>query len=284
MTRLFALALLAMWATTLQPGGSATAAAPLSADRLVDKVIEVRTTSGFRIRATLTRTTLGSDAKDVRQLSIMGRRSPAGSSVLYQQLWPAVPGGRALVIEQRPPHRLTGFLFESGTVTPLTDEMSGERFFGSDVQLEDVAETFWHWPSRQRAGEEFIGEDHTVIVDLRPGPGTPSTYSLVKAWISPDRAVALRAQMFGRDGRLLTQVGSYRVLRVGDRWIPAILTVEPANKQSRTVIEGVRIESVPPMPASAFTVGAVRKLVGQPARSSQNFQLHQTPPRHITAP
>lgn len=260
--RLFAATALALCAVTLRTGAAATSAVPLTADQLVARVVEVRRATGFRIRAALTHTSLGANVPDVRQLLIKGRRTPTGSTVLYQQLWPAVTGGRALVIDLRENHRLSGFQYESGRVTSITEQMLGLPFFDSDVRLEDVAETFWYWPSRQTAGEEFIGEDRTAIVELRPGPATPTTYSLVKTWLSPDRAVALRAQMFGRDGRLLKQVGFYRLLKVGDRWVPAIVTVEPVDRQSRTVIEGVKIESVAPMPSTEFSVAAVRKLVG----------------------
>ena len=120
--------------------------------------------------------------------------------------------------------------------------MFAERFFDSDLTLEDLAEAFWLWPSRTVVGQEAIGEYQCVIVELRPPAGAETAYSSVKAWIAPDIAVALRVETFGADGHLAKRIGLYRVTRVGERWVPTILTVEPAAGRSRTVIEGARVE------------------------------------------
>ena len=120
-------------------------AAPHSAAALIAKVVEVRREKGFRVRATMTRTSTGSSVRDARQLLIKGRRELHRLIVLYLQLWPDVPGGRALVVESSGNHRLAGFAYEGGRRTPLSDAMLGQRFFDSDLTLEDLAENFWYW-------------------------------------------------------------------------------------------------------------------------------------------
>ena len=232
----------------------------LTADQLVERVLAVRRVTGSLIHATLTRSTPGSNVRDVRQLLIKGRRDRPRAMLLYQQVWPRIPGGRALVIEDPGNHQMKGFLYQSNHATPLTDRMLEDRFFDSDLLVEDLAEGFWHWPSRTIAGEEAIGEHHCTIVDLRPAADTPTRYSLIKTWLSPDLAIGLRADFFGRDGRLAKRIGFYRIQKVHDRWVPAIVTVEPADGRSRTVIEGAKYEEIP-LSALDFTVAAVRRAV-----------------------
>ena len=174
---------------------------------------------------------------------------------------PSLPAARALVVEDTGDHRLRGFQYEAGTVTPLADGMLGDRFFGSDLRIEDLAEDFWFWPSRTLVGEEAVGEHQTVIVDLRPGPGTLTTYSRVKAWLSPDLAIGLRMEQYGRDGHLAKRVGLYRILKVNDRWMPGIITVEPGDGRSRTVIEGVKFEQDVNLRPEDFTVAGVKRVV-----------------------
>lgn len=241
--------------------GGPVAASTWTADALVARVVNVRKAERFRIRATMTRSTPGGGAGDVRQLLIQGRRERDRGTLLYRQLWPVVAGGRALVVEDTGEHGLRGFQYEAGTVTSLTDGMLGERFFASDLRIEDLAEGFWFWRSRTIVGEEAVGEHQTVIVDLRPGPGTPTTYSKVKAWLSPDLAIGLRMEQYGRDGHLAKRIGLYRILKVNDRWMPGIITVEPGDGRSRTVIEGVKFEQDVSLRHEDFTVAGVRRVV-----------------------
>lgn len=262
--RLAILTLLAVPALTGLAAPQVPAGSP-TADQLVAKVIEVRRETGFRIRATMTRTTLGSGVRDVRQLLIKGRREQRRLFVLYQQLWPEFPGGRALVIEDTGSHQLNGFQLESGRVTPLSNSMLGRRFFDSDITLEDMAENFWYWPERSLGGEENVGEYHTVVVNLRPGPSTPSTYSLVRTWLAPDLALGLRSKLYDHAGGLAKTVSLYRILKFDDRWVPGIVTVEPSDQRSRTVIEGLSREVDVPVSRSEFTPAAVRKALAGPA-------------------
>jgi hypothetical protein len=251
---------LALVAFELQPAASQSASAALTAEQLVASVLEAET-PGMSARATLTRTATGSKVSQVRQLLIKGRRARTGSMASYQQLWPAQAGGRALVIRTNAVHQPSGFVYESGKVTPLSSETLASPFFDSDLRVEDVVEGFWHWGAPKIVGEESIGQYRCTIVDFHPGPDVKTAYSLVKAWISPELAIALRVETFGPDGRLVKRLGMYRVLKVGKRWLPAILTVEPADGASRTVLEGVKIQTDLHLTAADFTIASLKRAI-----------------------
>jgi hypothetical protein len=253
MTRLF-FAALAASALLLQ--GS-------SADALVGKLLEVHTERGYRIRATLT-ATAGGQTTAVRQLLVLGRRERAGTWTLYQQLWPDERGGRVLVTVSSGPSQLNGFVHRGGRATPLTDRMQGDLFFDSDFTLEDVAERFWEWPAA-RTGEESIGEYRCTIVDLRPA-GVATRYGFMRAWISPEIAMALRVDQFARDGTPIKRIELFRPARLGDRWVPTLVTVEPADRRSRSVIEGSKEDDDDSLTRADFTVASVTRRLAQAPR------------------
>jgi outer membrane lipoprotein-sorting protein len=229
-----------------------------SAEQLVARVLDARRTSGFQIRATLTHTKGGRSV--VRQLLMRGRRERVQATTLYDLVWPAEVAGRALVVREAGERQASGFLYQPGKVTRLTSATLAQPFFDSDLRIDDLAEGFWYWHSPTIVGEEAIREYRCAIVEFRPAADTPTPYSLVKAWVSPDLLVALRVEQFGSDGRLVKRIALYRMLKLDGRWWPAIVTVEPADGQSRTVIEGTKVESDLHLSAADFTTAALKKL------------------------
>jgi hypothetical protein len=252
----------------LHPAFSQAGATALTADQLVAKVVASRKTSGFRIHAKLIRTTLGasggSDAakdKDTRQLLIKGRRDGDATKLLYQILWPTQFAGDAIVVEDSGDHHLKGFLYQKEKVTTLTDQLLEGEFFGSDLHVEDMFEAFWYWPSHKSAGEETIDKRHCMIVEMRPAPDAVTGYSMVKAWVSPDILLAMKVQFYGRDGKLLKTVTTERVVKQGSRWVAATLKIIPTGGRTQTVLEGTKAERDLQIPASDFTVDAIKQTV-----------------------
>jgi hypothetical protein len=236
----------------------------LTADQLVAKVVASRRTTGFRIRAKLTRSITGSDAakdRDTRQLLIKGRRDGEATKLLYQVLWPTQFAGDAIVVEDPGDHHVKGFLYRKEVVTPLTDQLLEGEFFVSDLHVEDVIEGFWYWPSHKSAGEETIDKRHCMIVELRPGPDSTTQYSMVKAWVSPEILLAMKVQFYGRDGKLLKVVTTERVVKQGSRWVAATVKILPAGGRSQTVLEGTKADRDLQIPAADFTLEAIKQAV-----------------------
>ncbi len=259
---LLAVALLAAEPRSTTPQSGALA---LTADQVVARVIAARRTTGFRVRAKLIRSTPGSDAaKDTRQLLIKGRREGEATKTLYQVLWPARFAGEAILVEDSGDHHVKGYLYQKGTATPLTNQAMESEFFGSDLRIEDVIEDFWYWPSRKSAGEETINKRHCMIVELRPGPDTVTEYSMVKAWVAPDISLGMKIQFYGRDGKLIKTATTDRVVKEGKTWLAATLKIQPSGSRSQTVLEGTKSERDLQLPATDFTVDAIKSFGKQP--------------------
>jgi hypothetical protein len=238
-----------------------TKGSALTADQVINKVIEARSTSGSRIHARLMRTSGGPDAakgKDTRQLLIKTTRDGEKTKTLYQVLWPTEYLGDSILIEDSGDHHPKGFLYQKKVATPLTNQMLEAPFFGSDLRIEDVIEEFWYWPSRKLAGEEIIDKRVCVIVDLRPGPDSETQYSMVKVWVAPEISLPLKVEFFGRDGKLVKTVTTDRVVKEGKVWLAATMKIQPAGSKSQTVLEGTKSERDLQLPSGDFTLDAIK--------------------------
>ena len=64
--------------------------------------------------------------------------------------------------------------------------------------------------------------------------------------------------MMGRDGKLRRTIASERIVKQSNQWVAGRLIVTPADGRTRTVIEGSKYERDLTLPASAFTVEAIK--------------------------
>jgi len=231
-----------------------------AAEALIAKVLSAQETSGFRVRARLVRGAPGADKPEVTQLLIKGRREGDTTEVLYEVLWPTAVRGRALVVRRAPGKPVTGFLFDPpDRQRPLSPDLMRQPLFGTDFSVEDVVDEFWSWPDQRRAGEEAVGGRACQVLESRPGPGAATAYSLVRSWVAPDLALPLRVEKYGKDGSLARRFTAESLMKQGGRWVAAKVTVVPAGGRTRTLLEGTKSERDLTLPASDFTVEALRK-------------------------
>ena len=230
------------------------------ADELITRVVAARQTIGYRVRAQLVRTTAGSEQRDVKQLLIKGRRRGDDSKVLYQVLWPAPVAGQTVVIEKTAGQDARAWMFTPPDhVASLNPHGSGEAFFGSDLTIEDLAEEFWHWPTQEIVGEDSFAQRRCKILVSRPPAGAPTSYALVRTWVAPDIALPLFIEEFGKDGALIKHITAERITqRRDDSWTAARVVIEPADRRTRTVLEGSRADRDIEIPDADFTVERIK--------------------------
>jgi len=231
-----------------------------NAGELITRVIEARQTAGYRVRARLVRTATGSDHRDIKQLLVKGRRDGEASKVLYQILWPRRSMGQTLVIEKSAGQSARSWIFTPPEqVTTLTQEHSGDPFFGSDLTIEDMAEEFWLWPAQEIAGEGTVDRRRCRILESRPSASTPTSYSLVRTWIAPDIALPLRIEKYGHEGQLIKRITMENIAKLKNhRWTAINVLVEPADGQTRTELEGSNADRDIDVPAEDFTVEKIK--------------------------
>lgn len=242
------------------------AAQDLTADQLIAKFEAGLKTTGFKTRARLVRTVPGSPGEEVLQVVIKERREGGATKVLYQVLWPKESQGRAVVVETAADGAVSGFLFDTqGKQTPLSPKLMSQTVFGTDVTVEDVAEAYWRWPHQKVVGEETVSGRKCKIIESRPGPGTVTSYSMIKTCMAPDIALPVVAEKYGKDGALLRRFFAAKIVKQGhDSWGTAVLVVDSTGGRGRTVLEGTSSERDIEVPAEQFTPDGLRKNLPAP--------------------
>lgn len=198
----------------------------------------------------------------VLQLQVKSRRTPAGTDLLYQVLWPKERKGEGFVIRTSASGAATGTLFTPpDTFRPLTSADLTSPVFGSELTYADLVENFFAWEQQTVTGEETVDRVPCVILESRPGGANNSGYSLVRSWIDPKRMVPLRMEKFNRSGSMVSRLTTTRVAKDDSRnHVPASFTVQRAGQSGVTTLEGSNSRHDVTLKDSDFTPEALRTI------------------------
>jgi outer membrane lipoprotein-sorting protein len=229
-----------------------------AARQLIEAVLQASRTSGLRVRSKLIVTT--PDHREVKQLLIKSRSDGKNTDTLYQVLWPAEFRGQALLVKKKNGGSVSGFLFEPpNTVKKLSSSLLAQPFFGSDLLIEDLAEDFLEWSSQKVVGEEPLKDKMCQIVESRPAAGASTSYALVKTWISPQLALPLRVEKYGKGGRLIRRINAEGLMKIADHWTASTIIVESDRVGSQTRLEGSKSDHDLSLPAADFTIEGIKR-------------------------
>ena len=220
------------------------------------------------IRAKLEVTDNDSGRKTAAQILIKGLRQGNVGRLLYQVLWPSTHKAEALYIEKSTNGAITGFLFEPpDKVTPLTPSLLDHPYLDSDLSIEDLAEDFWEWPSREIRGQEAAHGELCRIREFRPPAVLKTSYSLIRTWVSIKKEVPLRVEKFGPDAHLAKWFIVEKVIRRNNNWVPLITVIQRAGKMQKTTLEISRGSEHIEIPLADFSLENIKKFGRSTAKS-----------------
>jgi hypothetical protein len=227
---------------------------------LVNRILDAQHTRGFVIRAKLTVSETGSDLHKAAQVRIKGRRDETSARWLYQVLWPTAEKGAALYLERLGKKNLSGFFFTPpDKIEAIGDDPLGASYLNSDLSLEDLADDFWQWPDAKAGAQEQAGRETCRIVNLRPPPDVKSNYSLVRAWISEEKAVPMRLLKFNRQGQPAKEFMVQKIVQNQKFWFPMVTIIQKPGATRQTIFEISRGDRDVEVPVSDFSLEEIRK-------------------------
>jgi outer membrane lipoprotein-sorting protein len=122
----------------------------------------------------------------------------------------------------------------------LPPSMMSQSWMGSDFTNDDLvkqssmAEDYTH----KIIGNEVLQGYPCYIINLTPKPNAAVVWGKVKLWISKTDYLQLKAEFYDQDGFLVNTLTGSKIKKMGDRLIPSVLEVTPAdNPGQKTVIE-----------------------------------------------
>jgi hypothetical protein len=219
-----------------------------SANELVTGVLNSRTNAGFRARVRLT-TQSGSC-----QVLVKGRRDGEANVVIYQAVWPENIRGRAVVL-QNVGQELAGFTYTPpAEFRPL---VATEPFFGTDLTMEDLAESFWSWPVVKITGTDKVLNHPCAVVDLQSA--TTGVCPRVSAWIATDIHLPLQLHRYAADGQLVRSITATKLLRQSEnRWRVATFVVENPVTGLKTIVEGAGLADDISLPVQELSLERIQ--------------------------
>jgi len=230
------------------------------AKNLVNRILDAQHTRGFIIRAKLTVSETGSDAHKAAQLRIKSRRDERDSRWLYQVLWPTAEKGTALYLERVGKKSLGGFFFTPpDKVEAIGNDPLGIAYLSSDLSLEDLVDDFWQWPDPKAGAQEEAGRETCRIVNLRPPPDMKSNYSLIRAWISEEKAVPMRLLKFNRQGQAAKEFTVQKIVQNQRFWFPMVTIIQKPGGTRQTTFEISRGDRDVDVPVSDFSLEEMKK-------------------------
>ena len=228
---------------------------------LIAALVRQQRTPGYRTRARVEIDPAQGDERHF-QVLIKGRLDGSTNETLVVVMWPRDQKGRAWMIRRTEAGVVGGFRLEpGGEATPIQAGEFDEPLLGSDLGLDDFAETFWEWPEVRVVGEEKVGSAECWIVESKSA-GSAVRHPRVRSWLAKEKPIAMRIEKFDASGTLRKRLTAGRVVRRDDGgWAVAEWTVESVGAGSHTRVTGSRSDRDLTLPAAEFTPEGVRKLV-----------------------
>jgi outer membrane lipoprotein-sorting protein len=224
------------------------------AEALVRAAREYQGASSMQARLTMTIAAKDGSTSERLVDEYMAKEGGLSRSMTIFQKPANVQGTRFLVVENkgRDSDRWI-FLPALGKSRRIAGGEGGGSFMGTDLSYDDLSP---HDASKDRHAilreEAAGGEDCYVIESVAKDPAD-SQYSKVLSWISKDKSVALRMEMYDKKGSLKKRMEASRLEKVDGIWVSRSYKVETVPDKTSTSIELTIVQFNRKIPAGVFT-------------------------------
>lgn len=93
-----------------------------------------------------------------------------------------------------------------------------------------LTDDFWQWPDVKPGTREEAGREHCLIVNLRSPSEAKTNYSLIRAWISEEKAVPMRLLKFNRQGHAEREFLVQKIVQNQKFWFPTVTIIQKARR------------------------------------------------------
>ncbi|MBL9115575.1 MAG: outer membrane lipoprotein-sorting protein [Verrucomicrobiaceae bacterium] len=211
------------------------------------------------------RATMRQKGKPTLQIVIKRHTSPNGDELhLYQVLFPTARKSEGLALRVGNGGKFSGWTYTPGgqpvSLKP-TDRTTG--LFGTDVLIEDLLAEFLDWPVQEVKQHVKLGSADCTIVESKPGGASPGNVSRVLSVMEDERLYPKKAEIFGKDGKLMRTVETQKVMRSSSGYfVPVEFSVINAANGSRTDVSGKGLTDNLKFTDDDFSDAALLKGVG----------------------
>jgi len=148
----------------------------------------------------------------------------------------------------------------------IPPSMMMQSWMGSDFTNDDLVResSIVRDYTHQLLGQETIRGQLCYKIELTPLLEAPVTWGKIITWITVDGFNQWQAEYYDEDQELINVMSGSNIKRFGDREIPSMLEIVPADKQNqKTVLETIDIVFNQPIDDTFFSQQNMKKLSGK---------------------
>ncbi len=166
----------------------------------------------------------------------------------------SVQGTRFLVVEKAGGESDRWiFLPSLGKTRRIAGAEGDASFMGSDLSYDDLSP---HDASKDRHAilrEEERGGEACWVIESSAKDAADSQYSRVVAWISREKSVVVRMEMYDKKGALRKTLDASKIEKVDGQWVSRVVRVETPPDKTSTTLEMTIVQFGRKIPAGVFT-------------------------------
>ncbi len=148
-------------------------------------------------------------------------------------------------------------------VIKLPPSMMSQAWMGTDFTNDDFVKesSMVDDYNHKLLGSEKIDDRDCYKIELIPKPDAAVVYSKILVWIDKKDYMQLRSEMYDDDGDLVNTILSSEFKIFGDRLLPSLMEMTPADKAGyKTIMQYKSIQYDKPIEDSFFSTEKMKRL------------------------
>ncbi len=145
----------------------------------------------------------------------------------------------------------------------IPPSMMMQSWMGSDFTNDDLVKesSIIHDYTHKLVGEEMVREQLCYKVELTPLPDAPVVWGKIITWITQSGFDMWKAVYYDEDLEPVNTMNSYNLKVMGDREIPTVMEIIPANKKgNKTILQVNNLVFDQPIGDSFFSQQNMKKV------------------------
>jgi outer membrane lipoprotein-sorting protein len=145
------------------------------------------------------------------------------------------------------------FLPSLGKSKRVAGAEGGGSFMGTDLSYDDLSPHDASKDNHRILREEAVDGEACYVIETVAKDPADSDYSRVMTWISKEKSVALRMEMYDKQGVLKKRLETSKIEKVDGVWVSRSYRMETVADKTSTALEMTIIQFNRKIPAGVFT-------------------------------
>ena len=247
-------------ASDVMAGGNAKAKDGLTADQIVDKMIDTDPLGYGGAEARIAMALVNDRGQENKRKMMMRSRKDGDTRRIFVRfLEPSdVSGTSFLGIDDGGQRTQWLFLPAIGKTRRISGKQRNAAFVGTDFSYADMDNRDIDDSTKQRLADEKVGKQDCFVVEVDP-TSSESAYGKVQLWIAKNSYLPLRIKFFDGGGTEVKRLTVSEVKKVETRWVITESKMVDLKRQHTTVMKVSEIDIRDDIPLEQFEERALER-------------------------